>query len=622
MSYAERALRTLSAGNRALLRAENEDALLREMCRVIVEVGGYRMAWVGYAENDPGKTIRPMAFHGFEDGLLSLQRLSWADDAQGLIAQAIRQGQPRIVQSAAEARQQPQHQLALEEQIKRGYKSGALLPLHIEGRVGGLLTIYAAEPDAFDEAEANLLAEMADDLAFGIATLRMRARHREAEETIHRLAWYDTLTGLPNRTSLADQLTALITQAHTTHHSFAVTLVKIGRFPEISDTLGYAEGDLLMCDMARRLRQSAAADVSVFRVADDEFALVFPRASAESAAYAAARLLRETGQAASVDGMSVDPHVYIGIALYPGHGATPDVLLRRAKIAAAQARVTADKIAVYQGGIDQEYKRRMALMSDLAKAVDSGQLALYCQPKVSIATSRLCGAEALVRWCHPEHGMIATDDFIALAEHTGLMLPITRWVLEAAFQQSYAWFEEGLRQPLSINLSAQDLRDPKLLERITGLFSTWPVPAELVQFELTESALMEDPGGALATLSRLKDIGAKLYIDDFGTGYSSLSYLQRLPVDALKIDQSFVGEMVGSKGAAAIVRSTIELAHSLDLTVVAEGVETQAQWNALDALGCDTAQGYLVSKPMPIETFGEWFGRSSWQDAPDGRPAH
>lgn len=621
MSYAERALRTLSACNRALLRAENEESLLREMCRVIVEGGGYRMAWVGYAENDPDKTIRPMAFHGFEEGLLSLRRLSWGPQARGFLAQAIQQAKTSIVQSAAEAQMQPD-QIPLAEELKRGYASGAVFPLNFDGHVGGVLTIYAAEPDAFDEAESNLLAEMADDLAFGIATLRVQARHREAEKTIHRLAYFDTLTGLPNRTSLADQLTALIAEAHATRNSFAITLVKIGRFPEISDTLGYAEGDLLMCDMARRLRQSADADMPVFRVADDEFALVLRHANAESATSTAARLLHETGQAASVDDMSVDPHVYIGIALYPGHGTTPDVLLRRAKIAAAQARVTADKLAVYLGGIDQEYKQRMALMSDLGKAVGSGQLALYCQPKVAIATSRPCGAEALVRWCHPEHGMIATGDFIALAERTGLMLPITRWVLEAGFRQGYTWFEEGIRQPLSINLSAQDLRDPKLLERITGLFSTWPVPAELVQFELTESALMEDPGGALATLSQLKNLGAKLYIDDFGTGYSSLSYLQRLPVDALKIDQSFVGEMVDSKSAAAIVRSTIDLAHSLDLTVVAEGVETLAQWNALDALGCDTAQGYLVGKPMPIETFGEWFGRSSGQHVPDNRRAH
>jgi EAL domain-containing protein (putative c-di-GMP-specific phosphodiesterase class I) len=237
-------------------------------------------------------------------------------------------------------------------------------------------------------------------------------------------------------------------------------------------------------------------------------------------------------------------------------------------------------------------------------------LLLYCQPKVNIASRRVCGAEALVRWEHPVHGMILTSEFIPLAEQAGLITPLTDWMLESAFSQCYAWHEAGLDWPLAVNLSAHDLRDPDLVDRIRGLFSTWGIGPELIQFELTESALMEDPASALETLTDLKQLGTRLYIDDFGTGYSSLSYLQKLPVDYIKIDQAFVMPMTVSNDSAVIVRSTIELGHNLDMKIVAEGVESQAIWDGLAALGCDVAQGYHISKPMPAEQFRNW--ETSW----------
>jgi EAL domain-containing protein (putative c-di-GMP-specific phosphodiesterase class I) len=231
---------------------------------------------------------------------------------------------------------------------------------------------------------------------------------------------------------------------------------------------------------------------------------------------------------------------------------------------------------------------------------------LYCQPKVEIASRRVCGAEALVRWQHPLHGMISPAEFITLLEQAGSITPLTNWVLDAAFSQSYAWHEAGLELPLSINLSAHDLRDPKLIDRIRGLFTTWGLPSKLIQFELTESALMEDPTSALETLRCLKELNVELYVDDFGTGYCSLSYLQKLPVDWIKIDQSFVMPMAVSSDSEVIVRSTIELGHNLGLGVVAEGVENQAVWDRLAALGCDVGQGYFISKPMPADQLRDW----------------
>ena len=620
MSYAERALRTLSAGNRTLLRAKDEQSLLHEMCRVIVELGGYRMAWVGFAEHDEHKTLQPVAHHGFEAGFFEIAHFTWADGEGGPTAEAVRSGKASVLQDVRtlEATHLP---VVLTEAIDRGYQSVAAFPLIIDGQVVGNLTISAAEPDAFDEKECALLGEMAEDLAFGISTLRMRARHLQAEETIRHMAYFDALTDLPNRTSLCENLSAAIATAQHENRSLAVLLLEVGRFQEISDTLGYQEGDHLISEMATRLRQIAGDNESVARVGEDEFAIILPQASAETAMRTAHRAMREVCDPVTVGGLSMDPHARIGIALFPGHGNTPDALLRRAKIAAVQAKSTACKYTLYKGTEDRESTRRLVLMSDLRRAIDENELQLYCQPKVSLKSGEVCGAEALVRWQHPQQGMIATGEFIALAERAGLIMPLTRWVLDAAFRQSYAWYENGMRRPLSVNLSAQDLRDPRLLDRLNGLFATWPMPPEMMQFELTESALMEDPAGALETMARLKDLGVELFIDDFGTGYSSLSYLQKLPVDSLKIDQSFVMNMLSNAGSAIIVRSTIELGHNLELGVVAEGVESEAVWDRLQTLGCDTAQGHFVGRPFPASQFSDWEAQSPWS-RPAALPAN
>jgi len=613
MGYAERALKTLSAGNRTLLRAVDEPSLLQDMCRAIVETGGYRMVWVGRPEQDAEKTIRPLAHYGFENDFLDLTHFSWADSEEnrGPTAQAVRTGKPAIIQDINTLSGMVL-QIPIMESLKRGYAAVAAFPLIIDGKVIGNLTIFAAEPDAFGERETELLGEMAEDLAFGIATLRIRDRHREAEETILRMAYYDALTGLPNRTSLQEKLDAAIDLARQQHRPLAVLLVKVGRFQEISDTLGYQEGNALLLEMATRL-QGILPTQFIARVGEDEFAFILAGVGAEAATQTARQITRNICQPVNLAELNIDAHAFVGMALFPGHGSTADELMRRAKIAAAQARQSIGNYAIYKGAADQESRRRLALMSDLRRAIDDNELQLYCQPKVGIASGTICGAEALVRWTHPEHGAINTSQFIALAERAGLMMPLTRWVLETAFRHSHSWHGMGIECPLAINLSAQDLRDPQLIDRIGGLFATWAVPPRLIQFELTESALMEDPAGALDTMFRLKDLGVELSIDDFGTGYSSLSYLQKLPVDSLKIDQSFVGSMLNNNGSAVIVRSTIELGHNLGLGVVAEGVETEPLWNSLQHLGCDTAQGYFVSHPVPAESLPAWLDNSSWR---------
>jgi diguanylate cyclase (GGDEF)-like protein len=609
LARVHRALRTLSAGNRTLLRASDEQELLHEMCRVIVETGGYRVACVGYAEHDERKSVRWMAAIGTETAILDTFNFTWSDteEGYGVTGTAIRTGGPVVGRRLTDSAYAGPTSDRLREHARRtGFSSATALPLRVDGEIIGALFMGAAEPDAFDEAEVTLLSELADDLAYGISNLRTREQHRAAQATIARLAYYDPLTGLPNRTLLVEKLEVAMQMARQQHRALALLYLEVGRFQEINKVLGYRAGDELLQEIGRRLTQTIQEDNVLARVGEAEFALLLPKGGAEHAIHIAHGLVNTLRAPVQVAGLMVDARVGIGIALFPGHATDADALIRRANAAMHQAQPGRSGYAMYTGGQEQQHTRRLAMMGDLLRAVDNNELRLYCQPKVDIASRHVCGAEALVRWEHPRHGMVATAEFIKMAEQAGTIMPLTHWMLEAAFSQSYAWHEAGVERPLAVNLSAHDLYDPGLLDHIHGLFSTWGISPELIQFELTESALMGDPESALETLKQLKRLDVKLFIDDFGTGYSGLSYLQRLPVDAIKIDQSFVAPMVSSGDSATIVHSTIELGHNLGLKVVAEGVENQAIWERLAGLGCDVAQGYLISMPMPAEHMQAW----------------
>ncbi len=609
-----RALRTLSEVNRSLLRASSETELLKEMCKVIVEHGGYRQACVGYAQHDENKSVQWMECVGIDKDLLNTLHSTWADTELGRtgIGTAIRTGKASIGRNILTdpAYVGPNFAPLREEAVKKGFASISAFPLSIDGEVFGALGLGAAEPDAFDQDEVSLLNQLAADLGYGIANLRMRNRHRESEATIARLAYYDTLTSLPNRTFLLELLDAAIQVARQLRQPLALLHLEVGRFDEINKVLGYKSGDELLSELGRRLTETVKENETLTRVGEAEFALLLPTGGADYALQTAQRLSALLHHPVEVSGLSVDASVTIGIALFPDHATTPDTLLRRANAAMRNAKPIWGGYAMYTGGQEERNTRQLSLMGDLRRAIAQNELMLYCQPKLVISSRKVCGAEALVRWKHPVYGMISTSEFIKLAEHAGLISPLTNWVLEASFRQSHDWHRMGLDRELSVNLSAHDLRDPELINRIRGLFSTYPIPAETIQFELTESALMEDPASALETLTQLKSLGSKLFIDDFGTGYSSLSYLQKLPVDAIKIDQSFVIPMTESHDSAVIVHSTIELGHNLGLEVVAEGVESRASWDLLASLGCDIAQGYLISAPIPAEQFKTW--DASW----------
>lgn len=611
---ATRAIRTLSAGTRTLLHASDEQTLLHDMCQVIVKKGGYRMACVAYAEHDKDKSLHWMASIGVDKEFVETLHYSWADTEAGrsATATAIRTGQPcvgrRIFTDPVYAT--PAYAPLRENATKFGYAAVSAFPLRGNGEVLGALVMGAIEPDAFDEEEVKLLSELADDLAYGITNLRMRIEHQAAQATIARLAYYDPLTELPNRAFMLERLQDAIHTAKQHHHALALLHINIVRLRGINQILGYHSGDQLLQQLAQRLKRNLKENDFLARVGEGEFALLLPSGGADYATQVAQRLFKAFHDFVEVAGVMVDPRISIGIALYPGHATEADTLLRRANAATNDVCPAQGGYALYTGGQEQEYTRRLSLMGDLRQAIKRNELSLYCQPKVDIASRRVCGAEALVRWQHPVHGMLSTMEFIKLAENAGLITPLTHWMLDAVFSQSYAWHQDGLDQALSVNLSVHDLYDPLLIDRIQGLFSTWSVNPELIQFELTESALMEEPLVALEALTKLKKLGIRLFIDDFGTGYSSLSYLQKLPLDSIKIDQSFVMPMVAKNDSAVIVRSTIELGHNLGLEVVAEGVDSQAVWDLLETMKCDVAQGYLINVPMPAEQFKNW--ESEW----------
>ena len=604
-----RALRTLSAGNRALLRMTGERDLLHEMCKVIVETGGYALASVAYTVHDEAKSLRWMAGAGTDIALLDTFHFTWADTEFGnnLPGTAIRTGRPIVGMHIEDPAYAGEAFANMREYaVQRGHASFAAFPLRVEGQVLGALAIAATEPDAFDEAEVKLLSELADDLAYGVANLRMQIQKREAQATLARLAYYDTLTGLANRTKLVEELDAALDAAKRQHHSLAVLHLEVGHFREINKVLGYRAGDELLQTIGRRLSSAIQSKEILAKVGEAEFVLLLPNGGAEYAMQVAQRLLIMLREPVEVAQLTLDARMAIGIALFPGHATSAELLIRRANVAMHQADLASGGYAMYIEGQEQEHTRRLALMGDLHRAIKNNELRLFCQPKVDIPSRRVCGAEALIRWQHPQHGTIPTFEFIRLAEEAGTITPLTNWMLEAAFSQTYAWQEAGLEWPLAVNLSGHDLYDPRLIERIRGMFSTWGIAPALIQFELTESALMANPTASLATLAQLKQLDVKLFIDDYGTGYSSLSYLQRLPIDGVKIDQSFVMPMVINSNSAMIVSSTIELGHNLGLTVVAEGVESQAVWDRLATLKCDVAQGYHISMPMPAEQFQTW----------------
>jgi diguanylate cyclase (GGDEF)-like protein len=442
---------------------------------------------------------------------------------------------------------------------------------------------------------------------------RMRVSVAGQQEEILKLAYWDNLTGLPNRTQFRDAVREAVAQAQTLNasgnsvNSVAVIMLDLDRFKHVNDVLGYRFGDLLLSAVAQRLSQdSVRGDDLVARLGGDEFAVLLRRGNGELAASVARRIQQSFSEPLLLEEHKVDMDAGIGMACWPLHAGDADTLLSRAEVAMYAAKRKGDGALMYDPSIDAGSAQTLSLLTELRQAVLQNELRLYLQPKLSLDSGVVVGAEALVRWQHPTRGLVPPVQFIPFAEQTGFIRQMTIWIFEEAARQWQMLHDDGLRLVLSVNLSTRDLLDTELPQKFEALLIKHRVPAEAFCLEITESAIMDDPQRALGTLNGLSALGFKLSIDDFGTGYSSLAYLKKLPVDELKIDQSFVRNMETDSDDAKIVRSTIDLAHNLGLCVVAEGVENAQVWDMLRELDCDQAQGFHMGKPMPAEEFAAW----------------
>ncbi len=449
--------------------------------------------------------------------------------------------------------------------------------------------------------EIGILAQGLDHMRAGIA---------EREQRILKLAYEDTLTQLPNRSQFGERLQREISSASEQQRMLTIFVMDLDRFKYVNDTLGHSVGDHVLREVAVRLRHLLRDEDCVARLGGDEFAVLVPTGDSERIMNLTKSIFVALEQPIDFAGQPLDVGASIGIATYPAHALDAQTLVRNADIAMYVAKRNRSGYTIYDPHYDTSQQEHLSLLGELRRAVEHGELRLYYQPKVTLSSAAVHAAEALIRWVHPVRGLVPPALFIPFAEHTGYIKVLTRWVLSEAIRQCGVWLRQHLDIEVSVNLSARDLTTRDLPELIAALLSEHAVPPHMICLEITESGFMEDPVHAQRVLDRLSAIGLRLSIDDYGTGYSSLNYIMKLPVNELKIDRAFVSNMSQDADMMTIVRSTIELGHSLGLKVVAEGVEDSKGCAVLRGLGCDFAQGYYISPPMPAEALPGWLNGS------------
>jgi diguanylate cyclase (GGDEF)-like protein/PAS domain S-box-containing protein len=439
-----------------------------------------------------------------------------------------------------------------------------------------------------------------------LGTLRDITDSRAQAAALEHLSFHDTLTDLPNRSLFIERMENVLREAQQENSTVAVLMMDLDRFKEVNDTLGHHVGDQLLKQVAFRLQNALRKNDTIARLGGDEFAVLMPAATEQTAVEHAQKIIEILEQPISLSDLDIQISTSIGAALFPDHGNTGAMLLQRADVAMYYAKRQKSGIAVYSQDTDPHSLRRLTLLGELRHAIDNEELFLQYQPKVDARSRKIVGVEALVRWNHPQHGVMPPLEFIGLAEETGLIRPLTRWVLDTAMHQWSEWNNVGYKIGIAINLSVRNLMDPRLADMIAFQLQRWNVPARYLEMEITESDIMSDPDRALRVLQKLDEMGVKLSIDDFGTGYSSLAYLKQLPVDEIKIDKSFVMGMSEDENDAMIVDATIDLSHKLGLKVVAEGVENEHTLEMLRNLGCDIIQGFYISRPVASGALMDW----------------
>jgi diguanylate cyclase (GGDEF)-like protein/PAS domain S-box-containing protein len=585
--------RVLSGVNAAIVRMRDRDALLREACRIAVEDGGFALAWVGLVDRET-LDIRPHVWMGEDRGYLGMIRFSAREDillGHSVSGTAIRTGKPVVVNDVAG----DERLVYRKETLECGFGSFIVLPLRGEDESLGSLHFYAREPGFFDQDELKLLLDLAGDISFALAAMAK-------QEKLNYLAYYDALTGLPNRRLFHERVDQFVLTAQQATGKVALLVLDLQRFGIINNTLGRHAGDAVLKQIALRLRHALDDRYPVARLGADTFGVVLPdiHADEEIAHALEQKIIASISEPFSIAGQELRPTIKCGIALFPGDGTDAEELFRNAEAALNKAKTSGDKYLFYAPEMNVRVADKLSLENRLRIAVLDEQFVLYYQPKVEIASNRIVGLEALIRWQSPDLGMVAPNEFVPLLEETGLILDVGRWVLKQAVKDYRRWEVAGLNPPrVAVNISPLNLRQPNFAHEVKLLAAQDAGSVLQLDLEITESLIMEDIEHSIVKLEAIRAAGIGIAIDDFGTGYSSLSYIARLPVNALKIDRSFIAGMTDSAHNMTIVSTIILLAHGLNLKVVAEGVETKEQLQLLRLLRCDEMQGYLFSPPLP-----------------------
>ena len=600
----------VSGINALAIRVRDRDDLFRNFCRIAVEQGQFLMAWIGVIDRADNKLV-PMAWAGFDEPSMIAIRALFASsdgDLQGktLVARTIREKTPVIVNDV----QTDKNLVFGKMHADAGVRSIAMLPLLIADKAIGVFVLYTSNPEFFDPAGMKLLAELAGNFAFALDYI-------EKQERLDRYAYYDPLTGLANRSLFLDRVTQHIVAAASAGHKLAVFVFDLERFKNFNDSLGRPAGDALLIQVAEWLVQKSGNVSLTARVGADQFAVVMPVVTYEGDVL---QVLERRLAAFLSHPFRVKDVVYriaakVGVVMFPDDGADADTLFKNAEAAVKKAKVSGDRYLFYAQKMNETTPGTLGIENRLRQALDRDEFVLHYQPKVSMATGKITGAEALIRWNDPKGALVLPGRFIPILEDTGLIHAVGRWALQRAMQDFEHWRSSGLPAVrISVNVSALQLRNRNFVADIEEAIGITPGAAAGLELEITESLIMEDVNHSIVTLLAIRALGVTIAIDDFGTGFSSLSYLSKLPVDTLKIDRSFVADMVSGAGGMTLVSVIINMAHALKLNVVAEGVETEEQQRQLRLMRCDEMQGYLFGKPVPIDMF-----EKKYLMAPPGR---